>query len=146
MIRMLLKLTYHCHMTSVLLHQTLSYNIRGILYKVHNELGQFRNEKQYGDAVAYYCNQQKIFFQREAVMSKSFVGEHEGRNRVDFIIDSKIILELKVVPGFSRRDYDQCLRYLISSGLDLALLVNFRSDWCAIKRILNPALLKNGCS
>lgn len=34
-----------------LVQEELSYKIRGILYAVHNELGQYRNEKQYCDSI-----------------------------------------------------------------------------------------------
>lgn len=124
-----------------LVHEDLSYKIRGILYQAHNELGQYRNEKQYGDAIESLLKNKGIDYKRELSLPVSFEGEHKGRNRIDFVIENQIILEIKAVPAFSREDYRQCLRYLVSSGLELVLLVNFNLRSCVIKRILNPRLL-----
>lgn len=126
-----------------LIHEELSFKLRGVFYDVHNELGRYRNEQQYGDAIELRLKTLGIPYQREAILDQSFVGEHKGRNRPDFIVDSKVIIEIKTVPSFSQKDYAQCLRYLTSSNYDLVLLVNFNLKFCAIKRMLSPKLLAN---
>ena len=129
-------------MIDKLLYKELSYKIRGILFEVHNELGQFRNEKQYGDAFEDRLKQAGIQFEREKVLPTSFSGEKPGRNRIDFIINKEIVVELKHVPAISRDDYMQCQRYLSSLKLELALLVNFRTRYLTIKRVLNHEIHK----
>jgi len=130
-----------------LLHENLSYKIRGILYTVHNYLGSYRNEKQYCDAIEYGFKVKNIPYTREYVLSKSFEGERKGRNRVDFLVDDKIILEIKVIPRISRNEYHQCMRYLVSSNKKLCLLVNFYPDNSQIKRIMKlPAPEGRGIS
>lgn len=126
-----------------LLHRNLSYAIRGILFTTHNYLGTHRNEKQYCDAIEHGLKVKHIPYKREHVLKKSFEGERIGRNRVDFLIDQQIIIEVKVIPRIARNEYHQCMRYLVSSGIDLCLLVNFYPNNLYIKRILNPNLLKN---
>lgn len=64
----------------------------------------------------------------------------KGRNRIDFVVEDKIIVEVKAAPSFSPEDYRQCKRYLVSSGKELCLLVNFGLKSCVIKRVLNPDL------
>ncbi|PLX27293.1 GxxExxY protein [Candidatus Parcubacteria bacterium] len=120
-----------------LLYKDLTYKIRGILFKIHNDLGRFCNEKQYGDAFEQGLTDEGIEYEREKILHISFVGEKKGRNRIDFLIEDKIIIELKCVSCLGRGDYHQCQRYLKSSGLDLALLVNFRPRYLLIRRILN---------
>jgi len=124
------------------MYEELSYLIRGILFEVHNELGPYLNEKQYGDAIMHRLIARKIPYSRETVLDISFPGEKKGRCRVDFIIDGKIIIELKATPTFTTNDFQQCVRYLVTSGLALALLVNFHGKSCSIKRVLNPNSLK----
>lgn len=124
-------------MEDKLLHKELSYSLRGLLFEVHNELGQFRNEKQYGDAFAQKLKEAEVEYEREAILPVSFEGERVGRNRVDFIVEKLIVVELKHAPAISRDDYFQCERYLVSLNLDLALLINFRTRYLTIKRILN---------
>ncbi|MBU2542146.1 GxxExxY protein [Patescibacteria group bacterium] len=123
-----------------LIHEDLSYILRGIFYEVHNELGRFRNEKQYCDLIEEKIKIKLLSYRREVVLDPSFEGEKKGRNRTDFILENKIIIEVKATPSFSRNDYMQCQRYLVSSGLKLCLLVNFGLNGCVIKRILNPNL------
>lgn len=125
-----------------LIEKELSYIVRGILFEVHNELGRYRNEKQYCDAIAFKFQNRSIKFEREKVLDPSFQGELKGRNRVDFIVEDRIILEIKTVPYLSRNEYNQCLRYLTSSDKELVLLVNFSPGSCIIKRVLNPNLIK----
>jgi len=124
-----------------LLHEELSYKVRGILYEVHNELGSYRNEKQYCDKIEFGLKEKGLKYEREKILLPSFDGEQKGRNRIDFIVEDKIIIEVKVVPSFSPNDFKQCKRYLVSSNKELCLLVNFGLKSCVIKRILNPDLL-----
>lgn len=124
-----------------MLHHDLTYVIRGVLYTVHNYLGTYRNEKQYCDAIEQGLKVKKIPYVREYTLPKSFQGEKVGRNRLDFLVADVIILEVKVVPRFSRNEYNQCMRYLVSSGKELCLLVNFYPEALYIKRILNPNLI-----
>lgn len=130
-------------MEDKLLYKDLTYQIRGILFEVHNELGRMLNEKQYADAVEHKLIVKKIKYQREKVLDKSFVGERSNRNRIDFIIEDKIILEIKAVSFLSKDDYFQCQRYLVSFNKELALLVNFRTKLLTIKRVLNHQQYNN---
>lgn len=126
-----------------ILHEQLSYIIRGILYTTHNYLGQYRNEKLYCDAIERGLQVKGLRYEREKVLPIQFVGEHSGRNRVDFIVENTIIIEAKVIPAFSRDIYAQCLRYLVCSNKELLLLVNFYPKSLVIKRILNPQMKKH---
>jgi GxxExxY protein len=77
-------------------------------------------------------------YEREKVLPPSFEGEHAGRNSVDFLIEDKIILEVKVIRFMGREEYYQCLRYLEALNKKLCLLVNFRDKHLKIKRVINP--------
>ncbi len=123
-----------------LLHEELTFQLRGILYTIHNYLGSYRNEKQYCDAIEYGLKKKGLCYEREKVLPISFLGEKIGRNRVDFLVEKLVLIEAKAAPSISRNDYHQCMRYLVSSGTDLLLLVNFRPKALMIKRILNPNL------
>ena len=119
------------------IYRELSYKTCGILFAVHNELGRYRNEKQYSDAIERYLKLYGMTYKRELILPKSFEGEFPGRNKVDFLIDSKIILEVKAKRIADRADYYQAKRYLIAMNKKLGLLVNFRDRFLRPKRILN---------
>lgn len=120
-----------------IIYQELAYKINGVLFFVHNELGRFCNEKQYGDAIERKLKDLDIKYERELILPSSFCGEVRGRNKVDFLIDDKVVLEIKAKNFVGREEYYQVRRYLDAIGKKLGLLVNFRNRNLIIKRILN---------
>jgi len=122
---------------SKLVYPELSYKINGILFAVHNELRRFYNEQQYTDAIENYFKKLGIKYKREVILSSSFEGEFKGRNKIDFIVDDKIILEIKAKNFLSNEDYYQVKRYLTALNKKLGIIVNFRKKFIQPKRILN---------
>ncbi len=95
------------------------------------------NEKQYCDAIEGVLSKDGVQFQREFILPEAFDGEHPGRNHVDFLIDNKIILEVKAKRLVDRDDYYQTKRYLGALNLKFAIIVNFREKALNLRRILN---------
>jgi GxxExxY protein len=116
-----------------IIYKELSYLINGFLFKAHHDLGRFRKEKQYGDYLEDLLKLNNLKYQREYRIST----KTKVRDVVDFIIDDKIILELKVVDFLTKDEYYQVQRYLESLNLKLGIIVNFRSFRLVIKRVLN---------
>ncbi len=114
----------------------LSFRICGLCFDTHNKLGRYRSESSYADALEVLMKEENIPYQRELRLPPSFEGERCGRNRPDFIIDGKLVLELKTKPIVTREDYEQVKRYLAVSGNKLGILVNFRSKYLTPKRVL----------
>ena len=125
-----------------IIYQDLSYKINGLLFKTQNDLGRYRNEKQYGDYFESLLKEAGLKYKREERIIKSFPGEKSGRNVCDFIVENKIVIEMKVVGFLDKNSYFQIKRYLASSKLILGILVNFRQQYLRPKRILNNELLK----
>lgn len=123
--------------TNKVVYPELSYKICGILYKVHNELGRFCNEKQYCDGVENQLKINHVEYEREKILPISFEGEKEKRNIIDFLIGDKIILEIKAKRLITKDDYYQLKRYLIALNKTLGLLINFRDRFLRPKRVLN---------
>ncbi len=115
--------------TGGLIYPELSYLLTGILFSAHNELGQYCREKQYGNLIEKKLKESKTNYKREVVIGDS-------GNVIDFIIEGKILLELKAKKIVLRQDYDQVQRYLQETGLQLGLLVNFRSNYLKPIRIV----------
>jgi GxxExxY protein len=113
-----------------LIYPELSYKISGICFAVHNELGRFSREKQYGDLLENSFREGKIKYQREFRVG-------ESGNITDFIIDDKIVLEIKAQKFVFKEDHYQVQRYLKSLGLKLGLIVNFRQSYLKPQRIIN---------
>ena len=83
---------------------------------------------------------------REYHLPKSFDGEAKNRNIADFLVEGKIILEIKARATISREDYYQLRRYLSSSNCELGIIVNFRRRQLVPKRVLNTSLFKKDYS
>lgn len=108
-----------------------------LMFKVHNERGRYCNEKQYGDALEKKLKEEKIKYEREKFLPVSFEGEAKNRNKVDFIVEDKIVIKLKSKRCIERNDFYQVKRYLIAFNKKLGLLVNFRDKYLKPKRVLN---------
>lgn len=78
---------------------------------------------------------------REVEISK-FTNSPKG-NKADFIIESKIVLDVKAKKHITKEDYYQILRYLDAANLELGLIVNFRDSYLKPKRVLNSKLQAN---
>ena len=119
------------------IYPELSYLICGLCFKIHNELGCYRNEKQYADMLEELFRENNIKYVREASLPESFKGERRKRNIPDFIVEDKIVFDLKAKTIIEKEDYFQMKRYLVSSGKRLGIIVNFRRKHLAPKRVLN---------
>ncbi|MEX0933786.1 MAG: GxxExxY protein [Candidatus Paceibacterota bacterium] len=118
-----------------IIYRELSYKITGICFNVHNTLGRFCREKQYGDALETLLHEKCVSFKREQALPIELV-ENNFTNKVDFVIDNKIILEIKAKPALLRADYDQTQRYLQAGKYKLGLLINFRNRYVKPIRII----------
>ena len=118
-----------------ILYRDLSYRINGLLFDVHNALGRYCREKQYGDALEHLFEEKEIAFEREKALPISLV-ENTETNKADFIVENSILLELKAKPIVTKEDYVQIQRYLQAGKIKLGLLINFRSKYLRPIRII----------
>lgn len=111
------------------IYPELSYAIVGILFKTHSELGQYAREKQYGDVIEKRLKERDLKYDRELAIGKT-------GNILDFLIEDKIILELKAARKIDNECYRQIQNYLQQTGMKLGILVNFRATRIRPVRIL----------
>jgi len=121
---------------SKIIHKELSYKINGLLFEVQNKLGRFCRERQYADEFEKVLKNNKVKYQREFEL-KNFKLDSPKGNRVDFLVENKIIIDLKAKRIITKEDYYQMQRYLKGSNLELGLIVNFRNSYLKPKRVLN---------
>ncbi|MBI2012878.1 MAG: GxxExxY protein [Candidatus Colwellbacteria bacterium] len=119
-----------------LVEKELSYKIAGALFEVYNNLGGGYQEKYYQRAVAQELKNRDIKFIEQVQVPLKFKGSSVGRYFLDFLIEEKVILEIKVADKFYPRDIKQVLAYLKTANLDLGILANFTRSGLKLKRIL----------
>lgn len=115
----------------------LSYALGGIFFKVSNELGCFCKESQYCTAIEKLLQEKGIKYKREFNIKSEKELIKDNSDRADFIIEDKIVVEVKAKRVIGREEYNQVKRYLNSLNFKLGILVNFHQRYLTPKRILN---------
>lgn len=120
-----------------ILYKEESYSIVGVLFEVYNNLGSGFSKIVYKDAPEYEFQQRNIIFEKEkeySIMYKNFTLPHKFY--ADFVVQDKIILEIKSVENLHDKYFAQCINYLKVSGCRLAILANFHKYLLDHRRII----------
>jgi len=97
----------------------------GAAFKVHNTLGAGFLESVYEKAMMIELKKAGLTAQRQNRMSVIYNGETIGDFFADILVESTLILELKTVDKFSKSHDRQLINYLVATGIDNGLLINF---------------------
>ena len=123
-------------MNNKYLHQELTGRIIHCCMDVHNELGCGFLEKVYQEALEIVLKEEGINYEREKRLPIQFRGTILQCDYIaDFVIDNKVIVELKAVSALDSLFEAQVINYLRATGLQVALLINFGQKELQIKRL-----------
>ena len=103
----------------------LTEQVIGSAIEVHRALGPGYLESTYSKALAIELGYRGIPFEKESFVSLNYRGETVGEGRLDFLVQDKLILELKAVDQLHPIHTAQAISYLKATGHKLALLINF---------------------
>ena len=120
-----------------IIYKDQNFQIVGILFEVHNNLGGGFSEIVYKDALEYEFKNLNIPFEREkefVVNYKNIILNHKFY--ADFVLFDKIILELKSCDKLDSKHTAQCINYLKVSNNKLAILANFNNKSLEHRRII----------
>jgi GxxExxY protein len=107
----------------------ISYLVRGIIFKIHKELGPGLLESVYEEVLEYELKTAGLRVERQKAIPVIWDQlKMEKGFRADLIIENKVIIEIKSVELLSKAHYKQLATYLKLAGLKLGLLVNFFED------------------
>jgi GxxExxY protein len=119
------------------IYPELSYKIVGMLFDVWREIGYSHKEKYIQSAIESVFRKNSIVFERELKTDLKFGNDKIGKYFLDFLVDGKIVLEIKKRDYFSKNDIDQVYSYLKTTGLKLGIISHFTRSGVRFKRILN---------
>lgn len=119
-----------------ILHKELSYAIVGAAMEVHKVLGAGFLEKAYQRALAHEMLLQGIDFEEYKKLPIQYKGISIGNYEADFLVEEKIIIEIKAVSQIHKQHIAQAMHYLAATGLDLAIVVNFGESSLHYKRVV----------
>lgn len=125
------------HKKEVVIYPELSYKIVGALFDVYNAVGHGLLERTYQRAVAQSLKEHGLHFKEQVPYQVTFHGTTIGQQFLDFLIEGKIVLELKQGDRFRKENFNQVNAYLSATGCKLAILANFTSDGVVFRRIVN---------
>nr|WP_157229406.1 GxxExxY protein [Rivularia sp. PCC 7116] len=123
---------------SKLKYADITQKIIGASFEVHKFLGNGFQEVIYQRALAYELHQAKLKFAREIEQKIYYknLPEPIGTRRADFVVEDKILVELKAVIQLDNAHLAQALNYLKVYKLEVGLLINFGSKSLTFKRLI----------
>lgn len=125
-------------MTAELLYKALSYEIHGAAIEVRKNFGPGHKEKLYQNAYAEELDLRSITYEKEkniAIVSPK-TGKKIGAYQPDFLVENKVIVELKAQYPYPQKLIDQLYDYLRNSRYELGYFINFAAPTLFVKRII----------
>ncbi|GEM_PF-9562 len=119
-----------------LLYKDITYKIRGAIFAVKKNIGFGHKEIIYQGALEEEFKKAGLHYEKEKSIDVVYEGKKLGTYRPDFVVENKIILEIKALPFVGKNEEMQTWNYLKGSPYRLALLVNFGGKDVDIKRIV----------
>jgi GxxExxY protein len=118
----------------------ISYKVIGAAIEIHKSIGPGLLESVYENALAY--DLKELGFNVRQQVSMPFIYKEvkqEVGYRIDLLVNSKVIIEVKAVETVAPVHFAQLLTYLKLSGIKLGLLINFNSKTLKnnIHRVVN---------
>ena len=125
-------------MTRELKYRDITEKIIGASFEVHKFLGNGFQEVIYQRALAWELAKAGLSFARE-IEQEIFYKELQepiGTRRADFVIEGKLLVELKAIILLEDVHLAQILNYLKAYKLEVGLLINFGSKSLTFKRVV----------
>lgn len=119
-----------------LLYKELTGKIIKVLFEVFNNLGPGLTEIIYKRAVIEELERVKLKLATEKNVPIFYKNKKLGYYRLDFLIEEKVILELKVKSAIEPIDEAQIITYLKSTGHRIGILANFGAKKLEFKRFI----------
>ncbi len=127
-----------------MLHEEITKDILGAAMAVLNELRPGLDEKLYENALVLELQARGHTVEQQKEYPVFYRGHFIGKLIPDLIVDGKVIADPKVVTAFNETHIAQMLGYLNITGLEVALLLNFKNSKFEWKRVVNEKSRKLG--
>ncbi len=120
-------------------YSDITSKIIGCAMKVHRVLGSGFQEVIYQRALAIEMQKQGLSFEREYEMTIFYDDLEIGTRRVDFLVEGKVLVELKAISKLEDVHLAQVLNYIEAFRLEVGLLINFGAKSLEFKRVVRTA-------
>ena len=115
-------------------YEELTHTIIGCIYNVYNALGFGYLESVYEKALLIELEYTGLEVKSQHPIQINYRGQVVGDFIVDVLVQDKVLIELKSVKSLKKIHEAQLVNYLVSTGIEVGLLVNFAEEKVEIKR------------
>ena len=123
-------------------HSALTEKIINCAMQVHSVLGNGFQEVIYQRALAIEMEMQGLPFKREHEMEIYYKGQSVGTRRVDFLVDKKVMVEIKALVALEDVHLAQAINYCEAYDIEVGLLINFGGKSLEFRRVHNRKCLE----
>jgi len=117
-----------------MIHQELSEKVIGCSYRVYNRMGFGYEESVYENCMMIELRKLGIHAKQQVPIEVFYEGEPVGHFRADILVADTLIVELKSIRAVAPAHEAQLVNYLVSTGKDVGLLLNFADTKVEVKR------------
>jgi GxxExxY protein len=119
-------------------HAEITEKIIGAAFEVHKFLGNGFQEVIYQRALAYEMSRAGLEYAREIEQEIYYkdLPRPIGTRRADFVVEGKVLVEIKALTQIEDVHWAQVLNYLRAYRLEVGLLLNFGSKSLTFKRLV----------
>lgn len=118
-------------------YSDITGKVIGCALEIHKTLGSGFQEVIYQRCLEIEFNKAGLSYKREKEMNVYYEGVLVGNRRVDFLVEGKVLVELKAITQMEDVNKAQVINYLEAYNLEVALLINFGSKSLEVKRFIN---------
>lgn len=115
----------------------ITYKVIGCAMKVHNTIGCGFQEVIYQRCLAIELKNAGLEYEREKEQVIHYNGEEVGSRRADFIVENKIVVELKAIVNLDDIHLAQAKNYTVAYNFPVGLLINFGAISLQYKKVFN---------
>jgi len=117
-----------------MIHSELTEKIIGCAFEVHREMGPGFAELVYEKCMLIELGLAGLEARSQVPVDVNYRGQSVGDYIVDLLVDEKVIVELKAVLSLNEVHEVQLVNYLVATGKQVGLLLNFGGPSVQVKR------------
>jgi len=118
----------------------ITEKIIGCSMIVHRKMKAGYSELIYSRCLAIEFDKISLSYKKELELPIYYDDTIVGKRRVDFMVEGKILVELKAIADLTDKELNQALNYLENHRQEVALLINFGAKSLQFKRIINSKI------
>ena len=121
-------------------HEEVTEKVIRIFYKVYNSLGYGFLEKVYENAMMIEFGKAGLVYVNQFPVKVYYEGKVVGSYTADFVVEEKVIVEIKAIRELSVADESQLLNYLRCTDKEVGLLLNFGEKASVRRKVFDNSL------